>query len=56
MSHLAQSSFQALRIAVLTVSDTRTLETDSSGQALINHLQEAGHTLAARAIVIDDIY
>ena len=56
MSHLAQSSFQALRIAVLTVSDTRTLETDSSGQALIYHLQEAGHTLAARAIVIDDIY
>jgi molybdenum cofactor biosynthesis protein B len=56
MSHLAQSNFQALRIAVLTVSDTRTIETDSSGQTLINHLEEAGHALAERAIVIDDIY
>lgn len=56
MSHLAQSSFQPLRIAVLTVSDTRTLDTDTSGQTLISHLEEAGHALAARAIVIDDIY
>src|SRR3990167_10782229 len=56
MSHLAQTSFQALRIAVLTVSDTRNLDTDSSGQTLISHLEEAGHALAARAIVIDDIY
>jgi molybdenum cofactor biosynthesis protein B len=56
MSHLAQSNFQALRIAALTVSDTRTIETDSSGQTLINHLEEAGHALAERAIVIDDIY
>ncbi len=32
MSHLATSTFQPLNIAILTVSDTRTLETDTSGQ------------------------
>ncbi len=47
--------FLAVRIAVLTVSDTRTLEDDSSGDALVKMLQEAGHELADRAIVPDDI-
>ena len=47
MSHLAQSSFQPLRIAVLTVSDTRTLETDTSGQVFVDRLSDAGHALAA---------
>ena len=45
-----------LNIAVLTVSDTRTAETDTSGQFLEEALWEAGHRLADRAIVIDDIY
>ncbi len=45
-----------LQIAVLTVSDTRTEETDTSGQALVEGLQEAGHKLAAKAIVKDDVY
>ena len=45
-----------LRIAVLTVSDTRTLETDTSGQFLSEALQAAGHTLQARQIDIDDMY
>ena len=44
------------RIAVLTVSDTRREDNDHSGQALINGLQGAGHTLAAREIVTDDLY
>jgi len=56
MAHLAQTEFRALRIAVLTVSDTRTLATDTSGQALIEMLESAGHVLAARDLVIDDIY
>lgn len=47
---------KALNIAVLTVSDTRTLENDSSGQFLCDSLVEAGHTLVHRQIVIDDIY
>jgi molybdopterin adenylyltransferase len=45
-----------LRIAVLTVSDTRTLENDTSGQYLCDSLQEEGHDLAQRQIVIDDLY
>ena len=47
---------QALGIAVLTVSDTRDEATDSSGAALIEALTAAGHGLAARQIVPDDIY
>jgi molybdenum cofactor biosynthesis protein B len=49
-------SFKALRIAVLTVSDTRDESTDKSGDALIHALQGAGHTLAERRIVGDDVY
>jgi len=45
-----------LNIAVLTVSDTRTLETDTSGQFLCDALLDTGHQLADRAIVIDDRY
>ena len=45
-----------LQIGVLTVSDTRTLENDTSGQYLCNSLQEEGHHLAQRQIVIDDMY
>jgi molybdenum cofactor biosynthesis protein B len=56
MAHLAQQDFRSLRIAVLTVSDTRNLETDTSGQTLIANLEEAGHALAERALVVDDIY
>lgn len=47
--------FVPVRIAVVTVSDTRTLETDTSGQVLIDRLTESGHELAHRAIVRDDI-
>lgn len=47
--------FHPLRIAVLTVSDTRTEETDSSGALLVSRLKEAGHELAGKAIVPDDI-
>lgn len=47
-------AFQPLEIAVLTVSDTRTMETDSSGAYLAENLVEAGHHLAARDILPDD--
>ena len=46
----------ALNVAVLTVSDTRTRDTDTSGQFLEDALLEAGHKPADRTIVIDDIY
>jgi molybdopterin adenylyltransferase len=48
-------TFHPLRIAVLTVSDTRTEETDTSGALLASRLQDAGHELAAKAIVSDEV-
>jgi len=48
--------FKPLRVAVLTVSDTRTEATDKSGAVLVERLRTAGHVLAAKAIVRDDIY
>jgi len=47
--------FIPLNIAVLTVSDTRALADDKSGQTLADRLTEAGHHLAARDIVTDDV-
>ncbi len=47
--------FIAVRIAVLTVSDTRSLAEDKSGDLLASRLIEAGHTLAAREICTDDV-
>ena len=46
--------FIPVRIAVLTVSDTRGLADDKSGQTLADRITEAGHILAARDIVTDD--
>ncbi len=48
--------FLPLNIAVLTVSDSRTEETDKSGLLLASRLQSAGHQLAAKNIEPDDIY
>jgi molybdenum cofactor biosynthesis protein B len=48
-------SFVPLNIAVLTVSDTRSLDDDKSGTTLADRLTAAGHRLAARQIVTDDI-
>jgi molybdenum cofactor biosynthesis protein B len=47
--------FVPLKIAVLTVSDTRKLEDDKSGATLAERIEKAGHAVAARAIVTDDI-
>jgi molybdenum cofactor biosynthesis protein B len=47
--------FIPLNIAVLTVSDTRTLADDKSGNVLVERLSAAGHRLAARDIVTDDV-
>lgn len=47
-------AFVPVRIAVLTVSDTRTEETDLSGRILVERLQAAGHELAAKQIVADE--
>jgi len=47
--------FYPLSIAVLTVSDTRTEQSDTSGGLLAERLRVAGHRLAAKAIVMDDV-
>lgn len=48
-------TFYPLRIAVLTVSDTRDEQTDKSGALLAERLQQAGHELARKAIVKDEV-
>lgn len=50
----ANAAFRPVRIAVLTVSDSRTLENDKSGDTLVERLTGAGHELADRDIVRDD--
>ena len=52
----AESDFVALRLCVLTVSDSRTSENDSSGDYLAQALAGAGHLLADRALLPDDRY
>ena len=54
MSRIDESRpFVPVRIAVLTVSDTRTQKTDKSGPLLVGMIEQAGHTIAAQAIVAD---
>ena len=48
-------SFIPLNIAVLTISDTRSLADDKSGTTLAERLTAAGHRLAAREIATDDL-
>ncbi|WP_413219755.1 molybdenum cofactor biosynthesis protein B [Tritonibacter mobilis] len=55
MSRIDDSKeFIPVRIAVLTVSDSRSLDEDRSGQVLVDRLQAAGHTLADRKILPDE--
>lgn len=56
MSHKTPQPFRALNIAVLTISDTRTEENDTSGDYLAQAAENAGHNVIDRAIVIDDVY
>ncbi|MCY6381712.1 molybdenum cofactor biosynthesis protein B [Hoeflea prorocentri] len=56
MSRIDESRpFVPVKIAVLTVSDTRSLEDDKSGSTLAGRIEESGHVLAARDIVTDDV-
>jgi molybdenum cofactor biosynthesis protein B len=48
--------FIPLNIAVLSISDTRTEQTDASGKALVTRLTDAGHHLHEKRIVPDDVY
>lgn len=50
-----QLPFKPVRVAVLTISDTRDEESDTSGQILVDRVKSAGHELGGRAVVRDDI-
>jgi molybdenum cofactor biosynthesis protein B len=52
---MSEGAFVPVRVAVLTVSDTRTLETDTSGAAIVQALESAGHVVADRRILPDDL-
>ncbi|WP_299888954.1 molybdenum cofactor biosynthesis protein B [uncultured Ruegeria sp.] len=55
MSRIDESlQFIPVRIAVLTVSDTRSLDEDRSGQTLVDRIQSAGHQIADRKIIRDE--
>ncbi len=56
MGHFEESGFVPLNIAVLTVSDTRTEETDKSGRILSESAEQSGHKVVEKAIVKDDVY
>jgi len=56
MNPRSDRSFKPLGIAVLTVSDSRNQDTDKSGALLAERVTTAGHELASKAIVKDDIY
>ena len=45
-----------VNVAIMTISDSRTEETDTSGGTLVKRLTDAGHMLAEKAIVVDDVY
>ena len=50
-----ESNFRPAAVAVVTVSDTRTLETDTSGATIVAALQEQGHQVVARQLIVDDL-
>ena len=54
MNLKTERKFQSINIAVMTVSDTRTVEDDRSGQTLVDRIEKAGHKVAARKIVKDE--
>ncbi|RMG51290.1 MAG: molybdenum cofactor biosynthesis protein B [Gammaproteobacteria bacterium] len=53
---MSKAEFRPLNIAILTISDSRSLDDDRSGQTLQERIEQAGHRLADRQIVPDDIY
>ena len=53
---MSEKEIIPIRIAILTVSDSRTEADDTSGQALVDRLTEAGHVLAEKLILPDDKY
>lgn len=55
MTHAEKTTFTPARVAVITVSDTRTFDNDKSGALIEERLQQKGHHVVARRIVHDDV-
>lgn len=55
MNH-SNSTFEPISVAILTVSDTRNMHTDTSGSYLADSAREEGHTVVKHEIVTDDVY
>ena len=53
---MSSKPWLAIKIAILTVSDSRTEADDTSGNALVERLTQAGHTLLEKRIIADDKY
>ncbi len=53
---MSESELVPVNVAVMTVSDSRTENNDTSGQALVDRLTAAGHKLSDRSIIADDVY
>jgi molybdenum cofactor biosynthesis protein B len=53
---MSKCEFVPVNVAIMTVSDSRTEETDTSGAALVERLTDTGHKLAEKIIVPDDVY
>ena len=54
MSHGNEVVFRPARASVVTISDTRTIENDTSGDLIVSYLEEAGHQVVHRALITDD--
>ena len=55
MAHIPSKQFQPMQVAVMSISDSRTLTTDTSGQVLIESMQAASHQLAERALWLSSL-
>ncbi len=55
MAHLYEEAFRPARVSLVTISDTRTLETDKSGDLVAATLEAAGHLLVDRSIIEDEL-
>ncbi len=55
MAHIHEETFRPAHVSLVTVSDTRTLETDKSGDLIANTLEVAGHLMVHRSIIKDDL-
>ncbi len=55
MGHATATEFVPINVAVATVSDTRTADDDRSGDTLVERIEAAGHVVAARTIVVDEV-